>query len=193
MKTYSIYRIVNFRDGKIYVGKTAKPKGRKRDHFSKLRSGKHCNPQLQAAFDEFGSEAFFFEILESNVSSDLAGERERYWVHYFDSFNKGYNLTNSGQGKSEIACSWNGINYASIKDCADANGVGPATMIFRFQHGYRSDDDMYGSGRKTACTWNGVEYRSIRGAARQLGIPYPTLQAWIAKGYRGDEDRQKVA
>lgn len=187
---YTIYRIVCFVTGEVYVGKTAQLANfRRRDHFGKLKSGKHWNPLMQKAVDAHGIDTFYFEVLESNVSSDLSVERERHWVNQFDSFNKGFNRTNSGQGSSEVECSWNGINYHSIKDCATANGVHTATMIFRFNQGYKSDTEMYGSGSKTQCTWNGITYRSIRGAAREIGMPYPTLQTWISKGYTCDADR----
>lgn len=185
---YTIYRIVCFVTGEVYVGKTSKPNGRRRDHFSKLRSGKHSNPLLQMAFDAYGIGSFYFEILETSIPKQLGTQRERHWVNHFDSFNKGFNMTNSGQGKNEVECSWNGINYKSLKECSVANGVSLSAMLFRFRQGYRSDTEMYGSGIKTACTWNGTTYRSIRGAARKLGLPYHTLRNWVDKGYASDND-----
>lgn len=49
------------------------------------------------AIDEFGIENFTSEILEHCTELNL-GEREKYWIEYFDTINNGYNMK---QGSSK--------------------------------------------------------------------------------------------
>lgn len=84
-----IYRIVNTKTGRCYVGQTNDLARRKDEHMRKLRNGKHSNKQLQNDFNE--DKIFFrFEILEY-CSYDKLGEREDFWAHHFDCWKNGYN------------------------------------------------------------------------------------------------------
>lgn len=59
-----IYKITNLNNGKIYIGSSKDIKQRFRKHLSELRSGKHSNYHLQAAWDKYGEDNFVFEIIE---------------------------------------------------------------------------------------------------------------------------------
>lgn len=83
-----IYRITCVPTDKFYIGSTANLRKRCREHFSKLRSGKHCNQRLQNAWEKYGSNAFTFEVIELVLSSFLI-EREQHWI---DSLHPHFNL-----------------------------------------------------------------------------------------------------
>jgi len=45
---------------------------------------------LSRAFRKYGLENFTFEIIEE-CSPEKLNERERHWIHFYDSFYNGYN------------------------------------------------------------------------------------------------------
>jgi group I intron endonuclease len=62
-------------------------------HRSHLRRGVHDNEHFQRAWDKYGEENFFFEVIEE-VPVEFCRKREQYWIDLFDSANPefGYNL-----------------------------------------------------------------------------------------------------
>ena len=87
-----IYRIVNLKNSKIYIGSTTNFSRRRKEHVKRLRSNKHNNKHLQASFNKFGEENFKFEILEK--TEDLI-VREQYYIKTLNTMNPkiGYNLS----------------------------------------------------------------------------------------------------
>lgn len=59
-----IYKIINVINNKFYVGSAVDLKRRKARHFSELRTGKHNNRHLQAAWQKYGEAAFVFVVVE---------------------------------------------------------------------------------------------------------------------------------
>ena len=59
-----IYKITNKVNNKIYIGSAKRFKERARDHLRSLKRQKHHNKYLQRSFNEHGSDAFIFEVLE---------------------------------------------------------------------------------------------------------------------------------
>lgn len=90
-----VYCIRNVKNGKRYVGSTAREGflQRRKDHLKNLDRGVHCNRHLRYAWNKYGSGAFIFQILE-RCPPDKCIECEQCWIDYFDSANpkKGYNL-----------------------------------------------------------------------------------------------------
>lgn len=99
-----IYRIINRRDGKIYIGSSRDLRARVFCHFTYLRNGKHSNQYLQFAFNKYGEESFDFEILELCDEAVLL-DREQHHIDQMKSANEsfGYNLakftTSGGKGR----------------------------------------------------------------------------------------------
>lgn len=58
-----IYRIVCKLNNKQYIGSACNIKIRKQNHFSYLKRNKHHSILLQRAFNKYGKENFYFEIL----------------------------------------------------------------------------------------------------------------------------------
>lgn len=87
-----IYLITN-PSGSQYVGQTVNLSLRK-CHYRKL----HCKKQkhLYASLVKHGFDNHKFEIIEECVEG-LLNERESYWIDYYDTFNKGMNLTTGGE------------------------------------------------------------------------------------------------
>ena len=83
-----IYKITNKLNGLSYIGQSGDVFERWRQHCAKK------NRTLGIAIEKDGIENFTFEILEK-TNSDLANERERYWINYYKSYPEGYN-SNAG-------------------------------------------------------------------------------------------------
>ena len=82
-----IYKITNLINNKVYIGKTS-----------------HEKRPLYDAFNKYGIENFSIEEIEQVENDDIASEREKYWIQYYNSyvgFNNcnGYNATLGGDSK----------------------------------------------------------------------------------------------
>lgn len=97
-----IYKIINIKNQKIYIGQTTKK--RPTDRFSQHKYFA-LHPQqeksisyLHRAMKSDGIDNFKFEIIEQ-VDNLLLNEREKYWIKQYNSLTpNGYNLTVGGQG-----------------------------------------------------------------------------------------------
>ena len=92
--------IVNAANGHRYVGQTNNMNKRIRRHVSELQKGKHRTSEsqlLQRAWDEFGSEAFEFVVLEAvydnraetdyHVRPDNLSLAEHYYINERGEYN----------------------------------------------------------------------------------------------------------
>lgn len=102
-----IYKIVNDINGKIYIGKTEfSVEKRFQEHCQDaFKQNKEKRP-LYLAMKKYGINHFHIEVIEE---TEIAEEREKYWISYFDTYNNGYNATLGGDGKKLF-------NYEEIKD-----------------------------------------------------------------------------
>lgn len=94
-----IYKITNTLNNKCYIGQSIDIKIRWIQH---IYEGKRNNPQgkLYSAIFKEGIENFSFEVIEEcPLDEKILNEKERYWIEYYNSFNKGYNSTKGGQGE----------------------------------------------------------------------------------------------
>ena len=93
-----IYKITNLANGKIYIGQSICIERR----FSEHKRGKSLSTQLiDKAILKYGVENFSFEVIEECDAIEL-NDREIYWIDYYNSYRRGYNLTSGGQGAPNI-------------------------------------------------------------------------------------------
>ena len=179
-QTYCIYRIVCFPTGKVYVGQTNNSRRRKKDHFRYLKRGQHHSSYMQAAYNKYGRRAFWFEVLETDLSIEQANQREIYWIEVFDSFYNGFNATSGGDNREFVSkpCTWNGTNYESLTEAAKANNITVTAMRNRLLSSYKCDQDLVRTRPDLAkeCIWNGIKYPSISAAAKASGIPLTSFK-----------------
>lgn len=75
-----IYKIINVVNSKFYVGSAVDLKRRKTRHFSELRTGKHNNRHLQAAWTKYGEHAFVFVVIEELATDADLLAAENIWL-----------------------------------------------------------------------------------------------------------------
>ena len=95
---YYYYKIKNRINHNKYIGITTNPTVRKNRHFNYLRKNKHFNPHLQSAFNKYGEENFYFEILEERdfVDPKEAYKYEANLIKKYNTYNNGYNCNPGG-------------------------------------------------------------------------------------------------
>lgn len=103
MKGY-IYKIINEKNGKFYIGSTVNLDKRKKRHFNDLKNGKHHCLFLQRAFKKYGENAFKFVVKEINIIDEksLRLLEERY-IKYCWNSGKLYNASKKGSGGDLIS------------------------------------------------------------------------------------------
>lgn len=99
---HAIYIIENTVTGKLYVGRSNKPKRRKNQHFRRLKKGVHHSKKLQIAYDRYGRDCFKFSIIDEGLSKAEAIGHEKYWIDHYDSQQSGYNVQN-GSSRGMLA------------------------------------------------------------------------------------------
>ena len=86
-----IYKITRLKTGEIYIGKSTDIKTRWQQH---TKSAFHCgtisHSILHTTIERDGVENFTWELLEE-VPKDKLGEREKYWIEFYDSKRYGLN------------------------------------------------------------------------------------------------------
>ena len=93
-----IYKITNQITGEVYIGQSIRIKQRWREHCINSVNG---TTQLYQAMRNYGLKNFSFDVIEE-CDKEKLNEREIYWISYYDSFNKGYNMTPGGSEPSKV-------------------------------------------------------------------------------------------
>lgn len=95
-----VYRIIS-PSNKQYIGITTRknPKTRWREHI-KLSSKGIKHRALYYAMNKYGIENMKFEVIEKlqNTTQESLFKAEKYYIKKFNTFKKGYNMTEGGEG-----------------------------------------------------------------------------------------------
>ena len=83
-KNIGIYRILNTKNNKIYIGSSENLNKRRIDHFGLLKRNKHHSIHLQRAWNRTlnPESTFIFEILEYCKKEELL-DKENYYLNYY--------------------------------------------------------------------------------------------------------------
>ena len=116
MINQGIYKITNLINNKSYIGKTNNFKRRESDHFrlATTKGHKEYDKALYQAIRKYGKENFSFEIIEILEDYSISGEREKYWISFYDSYNNGYNESEGGDGGSQKGHCLGSLNGRSL-------------------------------------------------------------------------------
>jgi group I intron endonuclease len=106
MIIYSIYKIVNTVNGKVYIGMTRKSGNKRfRDHLNHSKSKKN-KLLIQRKLAEYGSNCFQFFIIFQTRDVDYAKKMESHFIVEYNSLvPKGYNIHTGGNYAREFRTS----------------------------------------------------------------------------------------
>lgn len=95
---YSIYKITNEINEKLYIGQTAFGiEKRFREHIKKAQSGEYGHRPLYNAMNKYGIKNFHVELVEDGLTKEEANRQEKYWIAKYNTFKgEGYNATIGG-------------------------------------------------------------------------------------------------
>lgn len=87
--TPGIYAIVCLDNDKMYVGQSVNLRRRLRRHIGALNQGEHHNHHLQNAFNKFGADAFYIDLLVPSCATTDLDELEAFYIAHLgkDGFN----------------------------------------------------------------------------------------------------------
>jgi group I intron endonuclease len=77
-----IYKILNVVTEHFYIGSSVNFKKRKWEHLNALKNSKHHCAALQAAWDEYGADAFEFEVLEEVADEAALRVEDTYLLQW---------------------------------------------------------------------------------------------------------------
>lgn len=92
-----IYKITNVVTDDFYIGSAIKPLKRRWEHWNQLKRNIHHCAALQAAWNEYGYEAFIFEVVEEVDDSEKLRLIEDTWLLQHGGQNHCYNTLHSTQ------------------------------------------------------------------------------------------------
>lgn len=90
---FGIYKLVNLKNNKIYIGSAVNLHKRIKRHFRELKNNEHYNNHLQKSYNKYGLENFTYEIIESfeEIKYEKLLEIERNYIIKYNCVEKGYN------------------------------------------------------------------------------------------------------
>ena len=89
-----IYKIINLKDNRIYVGKTSDINRRSLNYVNEYLKG-DISRKISAAFQEIGFSNFMMIPLEVAFNENSAEIKEKYYIDLFNSIEKGFNVINN--------------------------------------------------------------------------------------------------
>lgn len=93
-----IYKVTNQENNKVYIGQTIQSlQERKNKHYYKARQEKDYNTHFINALRKYPEESFTWEIIDTANSQDELDNKEKEWIKYYNSVEKGYNTKDGGQ------------------------------------------------------------------------------------------------
>ena len=99
MIIYSIYRVVNKVNGKVYIGFDSNWPKRKQSHYYNHRAKSCPKWSFYNALKKYGWENFQWDVIyQSKEKHHTLKEMESFFIEQYDSFRNGYNQTNGGEG-----------------------------------------------------------------------------------------------
>lgn len=91
-KIMGVYKIVNTKTGKIYIGKSKDVHGQWNRDVAKLESGKHRAKKLQSSYSKTKDKGVFqYDIVETAISMSELAYKEQHYIEMYDTYNSGLN------------------------------------------------------------------------------------------------------
>jgi len=157
MIIYSIYKVVNRVNGKVYIGFTNNFNRRKSCH---IHLSKYSNNLIHKSIRKYGEEYFEWEIIyQSKDKNHTLKEMEQFFIHEYNSLvPSGYNICRGGGG---------GILYEKTRERMIKNNPGKtkdaieAKSSIIIAYNIFSDQEFFVSNRKVFAEEHNIPYTTI--------------------------------
>lgn len=93
-----IYKVTNLINGKIYIGKTTQKINIRRNQHKYSALKTNSKSVFHKAIRKYGWDKFEWSVIDKADSEEELNNKESYWIRYYDTYLKGYNLTYGGDG-----------------------------------------------------------------------------------------------
>lgn len=183
--TYCVYIHTNKINGKKYVGQTCqKPEYR----WKKDGRGYKRNPRFYSAIKHYGWDNFEHEIIASNLTKEEADNFEILLIDKLDTMNpdKGYNLTNGGEGA--VGCKHTTEQKKAQSERMKGKYVGDKNPNYgnhpiawnKGKKGIYSQEQItkmkIDRGKSILCIETGIKYYSAKEASEKTGVGYENIK-----------------
>ena len=92
---YSVYKITNLVNNKIYIGQSARGVAQRfYRHICDAMNGT-IDTHFARAIRKYGPENFMVDIIDSASNQEELNQKEQYWIREYDSIRHGYNETDA--------------------------------------------------------------------------------------------------
>lgn len=135
-----IYAHINKVNGEKYIGQTIQTL---QERFRKEGNGYKACTKFYNAIQKYGWDNFEHIVLECGLDDEEMDYKEKYWISYYDSIAKGYNID-----------------------------LGGANQHMSDEHKLKIQNSHLKHARKIICVNNGNIYNSIQEARRLTGIEH---------------------
>ena len=203
-----IYIIRNRVNNKVYIGQTIQKLERRWQ--AHICASKTKDTHLYKAMRAYGTDQFFIEVLEDNVSVEDLNQKEIDYIKKYNSYNDGYNSTLGGESGmpgapvyqydllGNFIASYSGANEAErATGCLHQNILKTCKGIFSQTGGYywsflKADkiQIQYNSKREKPVGKLNEDnkviqtYTSVKSVADELNVESTHVSRAIRKGYR---------
>jgi hypothetical protein len=93
-----IYKVTNKENNKVYIGQTIQTLSeRKSKHYYKAKQENDYNTHFINALRKYSEKSFNWEIIDEAENQEDLDKKEKYWIHFYNSIEQGYNTKDGGE------------------------------------------------------------------------------------------------
>ena len=177
-----IYKITNNQNNKVYIGQTIRT--------LEERFRRHKNDALNNVIDThfarairyYGPEAFSAEIIDTAETQEELNEKERFWIHHYNSIEEGYNETDA-----EFKCGGNTYKNKTPEELAAISekireskmgGKNPHATAIKCKNIHTQEEYHFGSQSEVQAFFNETNHQFVSRRCRGM-IKCLYKDAWI--------------
>lgn len=185
-KDYYIYKITNKKNGLIYIGTSHQI------FYKRAKYGRGYKNQKTffSDIEKYGWDAFDIKIIESGLSKEEAGKKEKNYIKQFESTDekKGYNVQSGGfkdTGSPRLKAAMKNVKRTYVMTEEHKRHLSESHLGIYPTEEQNMKNRMSNPNRKEIiCVETGMVYPSIRYAGKLLGNSnsYKTIQRCLKSG-----------
>lgn len=185
---YGVYKILNRKNGKFYIGSSIDVEKRFSSHKKELIAGTHNNKHLQNAWNKYGEDSFEFLVIEEVSDINELRNRETYYLQSTKCTNPdiGYNLLDNANIGLGVQASTEIRQKISVACSGDKNGN--YGRKHTEEEKVRMRDNRWGVGYK--CKHRSAYYK--KKTPEEIAFSRKRMSEFMRNRVVSDETREKL-